>query len=138
MPSNTLGTAARVDPRNVANTMVGICAFGTTGIGSGIKFGTLPMGARITDVIVEVITAFNAATTNVLTVGTNSTSFNNIVNASDVNEAATGATRVDRGIGGLIARAADIDVYIMYTQSGTAATTGSAEVTIVFEGGWTN
>lgn len=138
MPTNTAGTSARRDPRNVANTMVAIVNFNDTGVGSGIKFGTLPIGARIVDVIVEVITAFNAGTTNVLTVGTNSTSFNNIVAAADVNEAAIGATRVDRGIGGSIARAADIDVYAMYTQTGTVATTGKAEVTIVFEGGWSN
>lgn len=138
MATNTAGTAARQDPRNVVNTMVAIVNFNDAGIGSGVKFGTLPAGARILDVVVEVITVFNAVTTNVVTVGTNSTSFNNIVAAADVNEAATGATRVDRGIGGSIARAADIDVYAMYTQTGTAATTGKAEITIAYEGGWTN
>lgn len=138
MATNTAGTSARRDPRNVANTMVAIVNFNDVGIGTGNKFGTLPIGARIVDVIVEVITAFNAGSTNVFTVGTNASSYNNIVNAADVNEAATGATRVERGIGGAIARAADIDVFAMYTQTGTPATTGKAEVTIVFEGGWTN
>lgn len=138
MATNTAGTAARQDPRNVANTMVAIVNFGDIGISTGNKFGTLPAGARIVDVIVEIITAFNAVTTNVLTVGTNSTSYNNMVAAADVDETVAAATRVDRGIGGSIARAADIDVYAKYTQTGTAATAGKAEITIVFEGGWTN
>jgi hypothetical protein len=109
--------------------------FGDAGISTGNKGGTLPKGARILDVIVEIITAFNAGTTNVLTVGTNA-SINNIVNAASVDETVVASTRVDIGIGGSIARAADIDVSAKYTQSGAAATAGKAEITIAYEGGW--
>jgi hypothetical protein len=137
MPTNTAGSTARRDPRNVSNTMVGIANFSDSTL--GVQFGVLPMGARITDVIVEIITAFNAATTNILTVGTNSTAFNNVVAGGDVPPGAVGATRVDRGIGGSIMRAGpDAAIFIKFAQTGTAATTGKAEVTIVFEGGWTN
>lgn len=138
MATNTAGTSARRDPRNVMNSMVAVINFNDGGVSSGIQFGTLPVGARITDVIVEIITAFNAATTNVLTVGTNASNYNNIVASGDINAGATGTTRDERGLGGSIARSADIGVFYKYTQTGTAATTGKAEVTIVFEGGWTN
>lgn len=138
MPTNTLGTSARKNPRQVANTMVAIVNYNDVGIASGVKIGTLPQGARIVDVITEVITAFNAATTNVLTCGTNASNYDNLVAAGDVNEAAAAATRCDRGIGGSIARSADIDVYAKYTQTGAAATAGKAEITIVYEGGYSN
>jgi hypothetical protein len=136
MATNTLGTSARQDPRQVPNTLVLTVNYNDAGIATGVKGGTLPANARIIDVIVEIITVFNAATTNVLTVGTNASSYNNIVAAADVNEGAAAATRVETGIGGKIARGADIDVYATYTQTGTAATAGKAEITIVYEGGW--
>lgn len=141
MATNTAPVAppVRQDPRQVVNTLKKRFQFNTAGIATGVAFdNSLPMGAVITTVLVEIITAFNAATTNVLTVGTNSSTYNNLVAASDVNEGATGTTRVDRGIGGAIMRAAELTPYVMYTQSGTAATTGDAEVTITYEGGFSS
>lgn len=138
MATNTLGTAARKNARQVANTMVAVGNYNDNGISAGIKIGTLPQGARLTDIIGEVVTAFNAATTNVFTVGTNSPNYNNIVGSGDLDETAIGATRIDRAIGGAIARAADVDVYAKYTQTGTAATAGKAEVTLAYEGGYPN
>jgi hypothetical protein len=126
----------RQDPRQVANTLVKRIQFNTAGIADGVAFdNSLPVGARILAVIVEIITAFNAASTNVLTVGTNSTSFNDLVAAGDVDEATVQATQVLRGIGGSILRSAEKVPKIKYTQTGDAATTGDAEVTIVYEGG---
>lgn len=141
MATNTAPVAppVRQDPRQVVNTLKKRFQFNTAGIATGVAFdNSLPMGAVITAVLVEIITAFNAATTNVLTVGTNSSTYNNLVAAADVNEGATGTTRVDRGIGGAIMRAAELAPYVMYTQSGTAATTGDAEVTITYEGGFSS
>ena len=132
------GLSARQDPRNVSNTIRKTVNFNDTGIGTGVAIGpdALPQGAFILGVWVEIVTAFNAVTTNVLTVGTNATSYNNIVNAGDVNEAATGVTMVTRGLGRSLAAAADTQVFVMYTQTGTAATTGQAVIVIEFEGGW--
>jgi hypothetical protein len=127
---------ARNDPRQVANTLVKTVNYNDAGISTGVAFdNSLPVAARIISVTVEIITAFNAGTTNVLTTGTNSTTYNNIVAAADVNEAAIATTRVDRGLGGSIARAAEIAVYAVYMQTGTAATAGKAEIVIVYEGG---
>ncbi len=104
--------------------------FNDAGIASGVLMGTLPAGAQIVDAVVNVETAFNAATTNVLTAGTNSTSFDNIVGASDVSEGSAGAARATAGLA--LEFTADTDVYAKYTQSGTAATTGKAHIVISY------
>ncbi len=128
---------ARQDPRQVENSLKKTVNFNDAGIATGVAFdNSLPAGAFITGVFVEIVTVFNAGTTNVLTAGTNSTSYNNLVAAGDVNEAATGVTQVTRGLGQSIALAADITPYAMYTQTGGAATTGQAVIVITFEGGW--
>lgn len=126
----------RQNPRQVINYLRKVVNYNDVGIGSGVAFeGSLPHGAFITDILVEVITAFNAATTNVLTVGTNGASYNNIVAAADVNEGATGVTRVTTGLGRSVTASGDVVPYAMYTQTGTAATTGKAQITIAFTGG---
>lgn len=105
--------------------------FNDGGIASAIQFGTLPAGSSIVDVQVEIVTVFNAVTTNVLTVGTTTTA-TEIVAAADVNELATGVTKVTRGLGQSLTASADTPLYAKYTQTGTAATTGQAIVTIQF------
>lgn len=127
----------RQDPRQVVNTLKKTVNFDTVGISSGVAFdNSLPIGAFILGTWVAIVTAFNAVTTNVLTVGTNSTTFNNLVAAADVDETAIATTQVLRGIGPTIAASADITPYVKYTQSGTAATAGQAIVVITYEGGW--
>jgi hypothetical protein len=144
MATNVLGTAARQDPRQVTNTLKMTVNFNDTGVGSGLKFShLLPNGAVITDVLVEVVTAFNAGTTNTLTVGTNAATYNNIMSAADGigNGSAALGTQVvlpTRGFGRSITNAADIQPFVMYTQTGAAATTGQAIVVIEYEGGWSN
>ncbi len=105
--------------------------FSDANIGAGVKFGRLPANAFITRVQVEVSTAFNAGTTNVLTFGT-STNANELVAAADINEAATGVTDVTRGLGTSLTAAGEVDLYAKYTQSGTAATTGVATLVLEF------
>lgn len=94
--------------------------------------GRLPLGAIIHDISVDIETAFNAGTTNVLTIGTTTASANEIVAAADVNEGATGYTRVSTGLGGSLCRSAEQNIYAKYTQSGTAATAGKAHVCIQY------
>jgi hypothetical protein len=81
---------------------------------------------------VHVGTAFNAGTTNVLTVGTNASAYNNIMLAADADETAAGAiTNAIKPSGTALGPlAADARVFVMYTQTGTAATAGSAIVLI--------
>lgn len=106
--------------------------FNDATIATGIQFGTLPIGSSIVDVQVEIVTVFNAVTTNVLTVGTTLANANELVNASDVNELATGVTKVARGLGQSLTATADTGLWAKYTQTGTAATTGQAIVTIQY------
>src|SRR6185312_7319486 len=89
---------SRRDPRQVSNTLKLTLNYNDTGIATGEAFfSSLPQGAFITDVAVEIVTALNAGTTNVITVGTNSASYNNMVSSGDVNPASTGVTKVSRG-----------------------------------------
>lgn len=130
---------SRRDPRQLVNTLKLTMNFNDTNVSTGELFAnSLPQGAFILDVDVEVVIAFNAGTTNVLTVGTNTASFNNLVASGDVNPAATGETRVSRGRGRSITNAGDTSVYATYTQTGTSATTGQAIVVVTFEGGWSS
>lgn len=91
-----------------------------------VLLGTIPKGAIIIETLVNVITAFNAGTTNVLEVGT-AGSAAQLVAAADVNEASATPQRVSKDIAELTA---DTKYFAKYTQTGTAATTGKARVTI--------
>lgn len=141
--SDLRGLSARQDPRNVTNTLRKTVNFGDVGISTGVAIGpdALPQGAFITGVWVEVVTAFNAVTTNTLTVGTVAAAYNNIVASGDLPGNGTASlgtqvTAVGRGQGRSLASAGDTQVFIRYVQTGTAATTGQAVVVIEYEGGW--
>jgi hypothetical protein len=93
-------------------------------IGTGVIMGTLPAGAMLLAIAVRVNTAFNAATTNALNLGT-----------------AAGGTQIGTDAATAGARfptvpnlsfAADQDVYVQYAQTGTAATAGQADIVITY------
>lgn len=107
-------------------------AFNTPLVGTAdtIEVGTLPANCILVRAYVRIKTAFNAGTTNVLTVGTSSGSNADIVAAGDVDETATGTTQVTRGAG--LSLTSDTPIYAKYTQTGTAATTGAAEIVIEY------
>lgn len=93
-----------------------------------VSLGTIPAGALIIATLVSVITVFNAATTNVLEVGTAGTPAE-LVAAGDVNELAVGVTWVAKDIAALAAATAYL---VKYTQTGAAATTGKARATVFY------
>lgn len=127
---------ARYDARQVINYLRKTVNYNDTGISSGLAFeNSIPKGAFISDVIVEIVTAFNAGSTNVLTVGANSSSYNDMVAAGDVDETAVAATRVTRGLGCVLTASGDIVPYVKYAQTGTAASAGKAKILIAFSGG---
>lgn len=92
-----------------------------------VSLGTVPNGAIIAKTVVEVITVFNAATTNVLIVGTDADD-DAYVTAADVAEGSTGTTTVARSA----TLGANTEIKAKYTQTGAAATTGSARVTVYY------
>jgi hypothetical protein len=106
--------------------------FGTVGIGTAdtVKVGTIPAGSMLFDARVRVTTAFNAVTTNVLTVGSDAGANTNMVAAGELNEGATGLTIVTTGAA--LTFASDTVIYVRYTQSGTAATAGAATILITY------
>jgi hypothetical protein len=106
--------------------------YNTVGIGTAdtVKVGRIPAGSMLMPAQVRITTAFNAATTNVLTVGQNATADTDIVAAGELNEGATGVTIVATGCA--LTFASDTDIYVRYTQTGTAATAGAATIIIPY------
>lgn len=150
MTTNTAAVLppSRIDPRQVANTLKITVNFNDPGIATGLAFAnSLPKGAFILSTYVEIVTAFNAGTTNTLTVGTVSTAYNNIIDGSatagtglvgnaTTSLAAGSRVPVTASIGRALTAAADVTPYVKYVQTGGAATTGQAIVVILYEGGW--
>lgn len=102
--------------------------FNDNNVAGGLLVGTLPTGARVlrTQVIAE--TAFNAATTNTISVGKTGAG-TDFVNAQSVT--AAGLTTVAAPIAAVV-QAADQAVYASYAQTGAAATAGVATVVVEY------
>lgn len=132
MPTGTQGRPARELPFQATHYLRKTVNYNDVGISSGIPFSYwLPAGAQILRCNVIIMTAFNAATTNVLTVGQNATSYNDIVAAADVDETTLGETAVLTGAK-LDLSGGDAQPFVKYTQTGTAATTGKARIIIEY------
>lgn len=113
---------------SVAALLTFAALFNTANIANGVKVATIRASARhpvLLEVWAEVITAFNAATTNVLTFGTDAASANQILAAADITEGTPGFYPANAAVK-FLRITADTDLYVKYTQSGTAATTGNA------------
>lgn len=98
-------------------------------IATGVKFGRLPANAFLIRATCQIITAFNAVTTNVLTFGITAASANEITGAADINEATLNTLQscLAAGATGLqLTTATEVDLYAKYAQTGTAATAGQA------------
>ncbi len=101
----------------------GEIAFDTDGASTGVETLELPAGVIVTRATAVVNKAFNAGTTNVLTVGTNDDA-DDILGSSDITEGTAGVYTVNK----FVELSAATKVKIKYTQTGTAATAGSAEI----------
>jgi len=100
------------------------------GTGLGIPIGALEAGAIPIRAYVTIQTAFNAATTNVLVVGTDDDDDGFVTSTN----AAAGTVGLKAGTGALLGfpLATNEVVYVKYTQTGTAATTGKATAVVEF------
>lgn len=101
------------------------------GIAAGVNIGTLPAGAVLVGAAVRVNTAFNAATTNVLTCGTTATGGEVLASAVAL-AGATGFKAATSGTAFAATFAADQDLFVSFTQSGTAATAGQADIIVSY------
>lgn len=104
--------------------------FNDAGVATGVLVGTLPAGAQIVDVLVNITTVFNAATTNVVNVGTTTTGAE-VAATAQVLPGAAGVKK-PTAFYSLGIMAADTDIWVSYTQTGTAATTGVGYVVVQF------
>lgn len=105
-------------------------AFNTANIATGVLLTTIqasPAKPVLLESFVEVITAFNAVTTNVLTLGTDAAAANQILAAADITEGTPGFYPANAGLG-RVRLTANTNIYVKFTQTGTAATTGAARV----------
>jgi hypothetical protein len=134
MATNTLGSQARQDPRQVSNTMRGTIAYNSAATGVFVPIGVLPKGAWVIAVQLSIDTGFNAGTTNTLSVGSSGTptQFFSATAAGSTGVSAAAATT----LGKAAAAAADTVVGLTYNFTGTAPSAGTAEVMIEFEGGF--
>jgi len=96
-----------------------------------VAVGTLPAEAIITSVIVQVDTAFNAGTTNVLTCGGVGTE-EAYVSIASLNETSATAQLVKGTATLTSALVSPLALKAFYSQSGDAATAGSARLSIHF------
>lgn len=94
--------------------------------GSTASAISLAVGDVIVQMWFEVVTAYNAVSTNVITVGDGSTT-NKYLTSSDVTEG-TPAVYPSGGKGPFPAETAAGTLTVTYTQSGTAATTGAGKL----------
>lgn len=101
-------------------------------ISSGVKFGRLPSNAFITQISCHVTTAFNAGTTNVVTLSPDNTN-PTIIGPSSLDESSATFQNITTaaGLGVAVTSAGEVDLYAKYAQTGSAATAGS--VTCVLE-----
>lgn len=130
MTTGTPGSTARKNALQLAHYLRFKVNFNDAGIAAGVGRQWLPAGAIITGTDVYVGAAFNAATTNVVTVGLGGVA-NNIVAAADVDESTVALTKGIKPTGTALGPlAADSQVTVAYTQTGAAATAGSAVVII--------
>src|SRR5262245_11058872 len=104
--------------------------FNDPGIAAGIVIGRLPANAQVTQALARVRTTFNAGTTNVLTVGTNAANYDNIFAAADIAEGSVGNNVAP--LANLQEALAEADVFVKYTQTGTAANQGKAIIHVAY------
>ena len=100
---------------------------------AAVTIGTIPANAQIVDVNIDVTTAFNAATTNTVTVGKTGTAAayvasTSVGSAGRASVATTGVYSAWANTG-----TTELDATVTFSQTGTAASAGAARVTIVYK-----
>ena len=95
-----------------------------------VEVVTLPAGCLVLRAVAEVQQAFNAGTTNVLTVGSNSPNFDNLLAAADVDESTPGFA--ESAAAKKLRTTGETSIKAKYAQTGAVATAGKALVIVEF------
>lgn len=110
-------------------------------INVGQQFGTLPANAYILSIDAYVNTAFNAGSTNAVTIGTTSANANEIVSTgiNGTTSIAVGVLHLTSaaGLGTAVSMGGTwlgtpMPLFVKYAQTGTAATAGSVVIVIAY------
>lgn len=99
---------------------------------SAVTIGTIPANAQIVNINIDVTTAFNAGSSNNITVGKSGSAAafvaaTSVGSAGRASVATTGVYSAWADVG-----SAEVPVTATYAQTGTAASAGAARVTIVY------
>jgi len=122
---------------NAVTNIAGVLSAITTTIAytntSAVSIGTIPANAQIININIDVTTAFDAAGTDLVTVGKTGSAAafvtsTSVASAGRASVATTGVYSAWADTG-----SAEIDATVTFTQTGTAATAGAARVTIVYK-----
>ena len=97
--------------------------FNDTGISTGKVLYEVPAGMIVTRAVAVVTTAFDAGTTNVLTIGGNDDA-NDILGTSDITEGTAGTYSKQT----FVKYTEKTKIKAKYTQTGTDATAGAADI----------
>lgn len=133
MATNTAGSTARNDYSQDVQTLRFKVNYNDAGIATGNGKQFLPAGAIVLRTAVLITTVFNAATTNVLSIGFEASTYANLATSAQTISGTAGMKKDLIATGtALVPLAADSQVFALYTQTGTAATTGVAYVVIEY------
>lgn len=105
----------------------GTVSFDTKDVNKGIVLTELPENIIIVKAVAVVNTAFNAATTNVLTVGTND-SADDLLGADDITEGTVGVYQKEPF---KIIKGEKTKIKAKFTSTGGAATAGKADIYLI-------
>jgi uncharacterized membrane protein len=122
---------------NAVTNIAGVLSAITTTIAytdtAAVTIGTLPANCQIVDINIDVTTAFNAASTNTVTVGKTGTAAayvasTSVGSAGRASVASTGVYSAWADTG-----SSELTATVTFSQTGTAASAGAARVTIVYK-----
>lgn len=132
MPSNVKGARGegvhRPDFPGAVQKRITV-SYNSTNIATGVFWFRLPARAQIVSCAANVEAALNAGTTNVFVAGYGA-SLNEIIAAGDVDESSATYQAVTTPLG--LEFTEEKDIYVKYTQTGTAATAGKVTVLLSY------
>lgn len=133
MATNTPGSTARRNTAQCVDYLRFTVNFNDAAAAVAAPKQWLPAGAIILRTTVNVITAFNAGSTNVLSVGFEATTFANLGTSAAIVAGTPGLKTFMPPTGlAVVPLAADSQVFALYAPTGTAATTGQAIFVVEF------
>lgn len=101
----------------------GTVKFDTAGIKDGVVISNVPKGMIVSKAVAKVSTAFNAGTTNTLTVGLKDEK-NEVFNDTDITSGTVGVYQKQL----FLEMGEHTEIYVKYDQTGTEATAGCADI----------